>query len=148
MVLPWSLCMNYNMVMTVGWWMGWAAGPPIGTTPVEQFVSISTWYLTSFFPLWTAGLLYNKQRPGNFLRTLLAGHLLLFGNYVAYVACWRALFRYLRGSRGWAKTKRVDERTPAARPLVPAAVSPVPTALAAAPVPVRESVFAAAGARR
>jgi hypothetical protein len=95
-----------------------------------------------------AGLLYNKQRPGHLLRTLVAGHLLLVGNYIAYVACWRALFRYLRGSRGWAKTKRVDERTPAARPLVPAAVSPVPTALAAAPVPVRESVFAAAGARR
>jgi len=74
------------MVMTVGRWMGWAAGPPIGTTAVEQFVSISTWYLTSFFPLWTAGLLYNKQRPGNFLRTLLAGHLLLVGNYIAYVA--------------------------------------------------------------
>jgi len=148
MVLPWSLCMNYNMVMTVGWWMGWAAGPPIGTTAVEQFVSISTWYLTSFFPLWTAGLLYNKQRPGNFLRTLLAGHLLLVGNYIAYVACWQALFRYLRGSRGWAKTKRVDERRLAPNPVVPAAVSPVPTALAAAPGPVRGSVFAAAGAER
>lgn len=147
MVLPWSLCMNYNIVMTVGWWMGWAAGPPVGTSPVEQIVSISTWYLMSFFPLWMAGFLYNKQRPGNVLRTLVAGHLLLVGNYIAYVACWRALFRYLRGSRGWAKTKRVDERKLALRPVVPAAVSPVPIALAA-PGPMRESVFAAAGARR
>jgi 1,2-diacylglycerol 3-beta-glucosyltransferase len=144
MVLPWSLCMNYNIVMTVGWWLGWAAGPPLGTGPVEQIIGISTWYLMSFFPLWIAGILYHKQRPGNVLRTLLAGHLLLFGNYIAYVSCWRALFRYLRGSRGWAKTKRVDERKPALRPVVTAAVSPVP----ATPLPARESVFAATGTRR
>jgi 1,2-diacylglycerol 3-beta-glucosyltransferase len=148
LVLPWSLCMNYNIVMTVGWWMGWAAGPPIGNTPLEEFASITVWYLTSFFPLWTAGFLYNKQRPGNFLRALLIGHLLFVGNYIAYVACWRALFRYLRGSRGWAKTKRVDEGKPALRPVVPTAVGPVPATMATAPLPARESVFAAAGSRR
>jgi 1,2-diacylglycerol 3-beta-glucosyltransferase len=148
MVLPWSLCMNYNIVMTVGWWMGWAAGPPVGTGLVEQIISISMWYLMSFFPLWIAGILYHKQRPGNVLRTVLAGHLLLFGNYIAYVSCWRALFRYLLGSRGWAKTKRVDEGKPALRPVVPAAVGPVPATMATAPLPARESVFAAAGSRR
>jgi 1,2-diacylglycerol 3-beta-glucosyltransferase len=146
MVLPWSLCMNYNIVMTVGWWLGWAAGPPVGTGLVEQVIGISTWYLMSFFPLWIAGILYHKQRPGKVLRTLLAGHLLLVGNYIAYVACWRALFRYLRGSRGWAKTKRVDEGKPVLRPVVPTAVGPA--TMTPVPVPARESVFAAAGSRR
>ncbi|HEX4833141.1 MAG TPA: glycosyltransferase family 2 protein [Trebonia sp.] len=118
LVLPWSLFMNYNMVMTVGWAMGWAAGPPIGTTPVEQAASIGSWYLMSFLPLWTAGYLYFKQRRCNFLRAMLIGHLLLVGNYIAYVACWRALFRHLTGSRGWQKTGRVEERRLASFPSV------------------------------
>jgi hypothetical protein len=99
-----------------------------------------------------AGILYSKQRPGRALLTLLSGHLLLSGNYIAYVAVWRALFRYLRGSRSWAKTKRVDERKPALRPVVTATLrpvvtttlSPVPVALAAS-VPVREPVFTPVG---
>jgi 1,2-diacylglycerol 3-beta-glucosyltransferase len=164
MILPWSLCMSYNIVMTVGWWMGWAAGPPLGSTTIERVASITVWYLMSFFPFWTAGLLYNKQRPGKFLRTLLTGHLLLLGNYVAYVACWRALFGYLRGASGWVKTKRVDERSAAPLAGVSAVVGSAPATLAATPGrvpalgrgpgragesgPARESVFVPAGVRR
>jgi 1,2-diacylglycerol 3-beta-glucosyltransferase len=147
MILPWSLCMNYNIVMTVGWLIGWSAGPPTGSAPVQEFIGISTWYLMSFFPLWTAGFLYHKQRPGKFLRTLVAGHLLLIGNYIAYAAVWRALFRYLRGSRSWAKTKRVDERSPALGMGMgmdtDTVVASAPMALgsASAPALARESVF-------
>jgi 1,2-diacylglycerol 3-beta-glucosyltransferase len=161
MILPWSLCMNYNLAMTAGWMLGWAPAPPIGTTMVERVASISVWYLTSFFPFWTAGLLYNKQRPGKFLRTLLTGHLLLLGNYVAYVAVWRALFRYVRGSRGWAKTKRVDERRRGTTPAVVGPVSmaagsmaaapmtaAVPAARAGASLPAGDPVLAITGAKR
>jgi cellulose synthase/poly-beta-1,6-N-acetylglucosamine synthase-like glycosyltransferase len=138
MILPWSLCMNYNIVMTVGWWMGWAAGPPLGSSLVDQVIGVVTWYLSSFFPLWVAGILYSKQRPGRALLTLLSGHLLLFGNYIAYVSVWRALFRYLRGSRSWAKTKRVDERSRALRSTGPIVV--VSTVVSPVPVPVPVAV--------
>lgn len=133
LVLPWSLLMNYNVAMTVAWWLGWTVGPPIGSTPVEQAASIGLWYLTSFLPLWTAGYLYSKQRPGNFLRALAIGHLLLIGNYISFIACWRALFRQLRRSRGWAKTSRINERRLAASRTAPALAGGVPAALAAAP---------------
>jgi cellulose synthase/poly-beta-1,6-N-acetylglucosamine synthase-like glycosyltransferase len=129
-VLPWSFFMNYNLVMLAGWGMGWGTGPAIGTTLPEQAASIAIWYLTSFMPLWLAGYLYHRQRPGNFLRALLTGHLLLVSNYIAYVACWRALFRYVRGQRGWVKTSRIDESriTPASTPAA-LTTAPVSTGL-------------------
>lgn len=122
LVLPWSLFFNYNVILMIGWAMGWAPAPPIGTDPVEQAASISAWYLLSFMPLWSAGYMYYKQRKGKLFRSLLLGHLLLAGNYIAYVACWVALFRRLTRSHGWQKTGRVDERRPAppvTRPALP-----------------------------
>ncbi|MBO0807013.1 MAG: glycosyltransferase [Actinobacteria bacterium] len=123
LVLPWSVLMNYNLAMAAGWWLGWAPGPQIGATPIERIASISGWYLMSFLPLWSAGYLYHKQRRGSLLLSLLLGNLLLFGNYIAFLACWLGFFRHLKGSRGWAKTSRVSERGGAIRPAVPVADS-------------------------
>lgn len=122
LVLPWTVLMNYNIAMTAGWWLGLAQGPSIGTTIVQRIASITAWYLVSFLPLWSAGFLYNQRRPINIVRALAMGHLLLIANYIAFIACWRALFRRLKGSRGWAKTSRVDERRLTA-PDVPESVS-------------------------
>lgn len=125
LVLPWSLLMNYNLAMTLAWLAGWAPGPAIGVTSAERAASLAAWYLTSFLPLWSAGYLYAKQRPGGIVRATLTGHMLLFANYIAYLACWRAFFRYLSRSRNWVKTARVTEHSPSAAPLrVPGAVEP------------------------
>jgi hypothetical protein len=40
---------------------------------------------------------------------VLLGHLLLAWNYIAFVCCWRALYRMITGRGGWDKTARVHE---------------------------------------
>jgi len=109
LVLPWSILFNYNLFVLVSWLLGWAAAPPIGSDLTEQITSICAWYLLSFMPIWSAGYMYYRQRRGKLIRSLLVGHLLIAANYVTYVACWSALFRLITGTRGWQKTKRVDE---------------------------------------
>jgi 1,2-diacylglycerol 3-beta-glucosyltransferase len=111
LVLPWSILFNYNVVVMAGWFFGWSAPPPMGTNLTEQIASVAGWYLMSFMPIWTAGYMYYKQRRNlSFVKSILFGHMLLAANYVAYLACWIALFRRLRGVTAWEKTKRVDER--------------------------------------
>jgi len=126
MVLPWLLFFNYNVIMMIGWAMGWAPGPPIGSDLTQQIASIGAWYVMSFMPLWSAGYMYYRQCKGKFFRSLLLGDMLLAGNYIAYVACWIALFRRLTGSHGWQKTRRIEERTP----LLPAAAPAAPPRIA------------------
>jgi cellulose synthase/poly-beta-1,6-N-acetylglucosamine synthase-like glycosyltransferase len=124
LVLPWSILFNYNLVVMAGWIFGWSAAPPIGSDLTEQIASIAVWYLLSFMPIWSAGYMYYKQRrSGGFLRAFLLGHLLLASNYIAYAACWRALYRRITGAHGWQKTKRLDERQ--ARPLPVGAAAPL-----------------------
>jgi hypothetical protein len=66
----------------------------------------------SCIPIWMAGYLYSRQRrkAGPF-RALLLGHLLLLGNYITYIACWRGFLRLIVGANGWQKTTRHRERS-------------------------------------
>jgi cellulose synthase/poly-beta-1,6-N-acetylglucosamine synthase-like glycosyltransferase len=129
LVLPWSILFNYNLTVTAEWLLGWAPAPPIGTDLTEQVSSIVAWYLLSFLPIWTAGYMYYRQRRRvGLLRALLFAHILLIGNYITYLACWRALIRLMTRSKSWHKTNRVAEPRPLrpsapARPAVTAATS-------------------------
>jgi 1,2-diacylglycerol 3-beta-glucosyltransferase len=112
LVLPWSLIFNYDLVLMTLWLGGWAQPFGMHADVVGRVVTVVVWYAVSCVPIWIAGYLYGRQQgKAHPLRALLLGHLLLLGNYVTYVACWRALFRLLTGANSWQKTQRHAERT-------------------------------------
>ncbi len=125
LVLPWSLIFNYNLVLMGMWVAGWVAGPALNADLRERILTVVIWYAVSCIPVWMAGYLYSRQRrrSGPF-RALLLGHLLLLGNYITYVACWRAFFRLLVGANSWQKTKRHRERSHRGAPARPARLRP------------------------
>jgi 1,2-diacylglycerol 3-beta-glucosyltransferase len=122
LVLPWSVIFNYNLVLMAMWVAGWVTEPGLGQDLTERIVTVVIWYTVSCVPIWMAGYLYSRQRrkAGPF-RALLLGHLLLLGNYITYIACWRGFFRLVVGANSWQKTKRHRERSHRAGRPVPVA---------------------------
>jgi 1,2-diacylglycerol 3-beta-glucosyltransferase len=112
LVLPWSLIFNYNLVLMSLWVAGWVSEPGLGGDLTQRILTVVIWYSVSCIPIWMAGYLYSRQRrkAGPF-RALLLGHLLLLGNYITYIACWRGFLRLIVGANGWQKTKRHRERS-------------------------------------
>jgi glycosyltransferase involved in cell wall biosynthesis len=112
LVLPWSVIFNYNLVLMAMWVAGWVSEPGLGQDLTQRIITVVVWYSVSCIPIWMAGYLYSRQRrkAGPF-RALLLGHLLLLGNYITYVACWRGFFRLVVGANSWEKTKRHRERS-------------------------------------
>jgi len=89
-------------------------------------------------PIWIAGYLYCRQDGKiSFGRAFLCGHLLLIGNYVTFVSCWRAFYRLVAGATRWQKTARHAERPAAAVPGGP----PVVLTSVAAPFRPAESLI-------
>lgn len=112
LVLPWSLIFNYNLVLMALWVAGWVTEPGLGGDLTQRVLTVVIWYAVSCIPIWMAGYLYSRQRrKAGPLRALLLGHLLLLGNYITYIACWRGFLRLIVGSNGWQKTKRHRERS-------------------------------------
>jgi 1,2-diacylglycerol 3-beta-glucosyltransferase len=128
LVLPWSLIFNYNLVLMGLWVAGWVNAAGMNADLSQRILTVVIWYALSCVPVWMAGYLYSRQRrKAGPLRALLLGHLLLFGNYITYVACWRAFFRLLIGANSWQKTKRHREhshRAPARAQTAPRVVVP------------------------
>jgi glycosyltransferase involved in cell wall biosynthesis len=110
LVLPWSIVFHIGLFEMV---RGAVAGETtlvLGNTVVSRGVYIVTWYLLSFFPAIAAGMLYyRREQKAPLWKAYLLGHALVLGNYLAYTACWRALFRMIRGQTGWDKTSRSAE---------------------------------------
>jgi 1,2-diacylglycerol 3-beta-glucosyltransferase len=127
LVLPWSLIFNYNLVLMALWVAGWVTEPGLGADATQRVVTVVIWYSVSCIPIWMAGYLYSRQRrKAGPLRALLLGHLLLLGNYITYVACWRAFFRLSVGANSWQKTKRYRERSHRAAPSRTRLAGPAP----------------------
>jgi 1,2-diacylglycerol 3-beta-glucosyltransferase len=117
LVLPWSIIFNYNLALMALWVAGWVTEPGLGATLTQRILTVVIWYAVSCVPIWMAGYLYSRQRrKAGPIRALLLGHLLLIGNYITYVACWRAFFRLIVGANGWQKTERHRERSHRASP--------------------------------
>ncbi|MEP7023088.1 MAG: glycosyltransferase [Actinomycetota bacterium] len=132
LVLPWSVVFNYNLILMLGWIAGWNGLPVLGADLVQRVSTVLFWYSVSCLPIWLAGIFYYRQQDEKGLaKSFLLGHLLLFGNYVTYAACWRALYRLVTGANGWQKTARLEELTPRAR-VIQAGVVPAPRAAAGA----------------
>jgi hypothetical protein len=111
LVLPWSIIFNYNLLIMVLWVLGWVATPGLGSDLTQKIATLAVWYTLSCLPIYMAGFLYGRQeRKVGYVRAFFVGHLLLLGNYVTYVACWRAMYRLITGVHGWEKTRRTDER--------------------------------------
>jgi 1,2-diacylglycerol 3-beta-glucosyltransferase len=147
LVLPWSIIFNYNLLIMVLWVLGWVATPGLGSDLTQKIATLAFWYALSCLPIYMAGFLYGRQeRKVGYVRAFLVGHLLLLGNYVTYVACWRAMYRLITGVHGWEKTRRTDERRTAApaNPVRPAA--PARPAAAVARTAVLEAVTPDPGA--
>jgi 1,2-diacylglycerol 3-beta-glucosyltransferase len=124
LVLPWSLVFNYDLAMILSWIVGWTSGPLTGADLAQKIIIAVAWYAMSFLPIWIGGFLYCRQERGvGLFKSLLLAHLLLFGNYVTYVACWRAFYRLMCGMSRWEKTRRHEE-LPETRILEP---GPAPT---------------------
>jgi hypothetical protein len=86
--------------------------PGLGGDLTQRVLTVVIWYAVSCIPIWMAGYLYSRQRrKAGPLRALLLGHLLLLGNYITYIACWRGFLRLIVGANGWQKTKRQRERS-------------------------------------
>lgn len=138
LVLPWSILFHLTWTQTIISIVRY--GLPIhasGVVPVTLYCLYL--YLVSFLPMIVAGLIY-RRRDGSIglVRSVLMGHLLIAGFYVAMIAAWRAVFRMLRGRVGWDKTARVIEA-----PVVAPALAVVE--LGHVPGVVRQPVLVGAG---
>jgi hypothetical protein len=94
LVLPGSVMLSYNLILTIGWVAGGHGLPVLGADLVQRVSTVLFWYSVSCLPSCLAGLCYGRQQAEKGLvRSFLTGHLLLLGNFVSYAACWRALYR-------------------------------------------------------
>jgi 1,2-diacylglycerol 3-beta-glucosyltransferase len=159
LVLPWSVVFNYNVLLVAGFAAGWARLPALGTDLFWCAVTLGCWYALCCLQVWAAGYFsYRQQRrdPGErrrrgtgFARAFLLDDLLA-GNYISYLACWRALGRLVTGARGWDEAAR-HHHVPGDRLAVLAGLVPVREAEARLPVRVRRAtalIRGRQGARR
>lgn len=108
-VLPWSILSQFGLITSLRQ-LG-HSGLVVGQPGSSQWLlSLTLWYLLSFAPTIACGVIYaRRERRISVIRGVLFAHVLVFWNYVLFVACWRGLFRMLRGRTSWAKTARVVE---------------------------------------
>jgi 1,2-diacylglycerol 3-beta-glucosyltransferase len=135
LVLPWSIIFHYSLLTMILGYSHWGiAEAQFGSGPVQVAIGIIAWYFFSLLPSFMAGYLYYRQdRRTGLLKSLALGHLLLLANYIAYVACWRALYRIATGRKGWDKTARNAEAAGLSAP-----AAPVPVTAGAVPAGIQE----------
>ena len=110
-VLPWSILQQWVLYQVL-----FNSGRAVIATnlgPAPWVIGYAVlWYLISFLPNLVIGLVYARRtRTVSIWTALLLGHLMILWNYIGYVAAWRAIFRMIRGRRGWDKTTRTADAT-------------------------------------
>jgi 1,2-diacylglycerol 3-beta-glucosyltransferase len=119
LVLPWSILGHVNAVLFVQRYHLRSVLPVGGSMVAGRALDAFLLYILSFLPNLIAGYLYlRRDRSVGRLRAFAIGHVLVLYNYVAYIACWRALWRVLRGKTTWDKTQRLTETPNTVRPAV------------------------------
>jgi 1,2-diacylglycerol 3-beta-glucosyltransferase len=108
-VLPWSILAQIGIVFVIADQQ--TPTPVEGTSELSlRLLTLLAWYVISFAPTLACGLIYaRRERRISIPRAFLFSHLLVFWNYVLFVACWRAVFRMIAGRTSWAKTARLAE---------------------------------------
>jgi 1,2-diacylglycerol 3-beta-glucosyltransferase len=116
LLIPWVFILPWSILFHIGLWqlMGRLASAPHatygGNGVLIRVVTLIAWYLLGFGPSLFGGYLYNRQdRSVGRIRSLFLGHALVLCNYVAFVSCWLAALRSIRGLTGWEKTVRRTE---------------------------------------
>lgn len=104
--------------------IGIVSGLSVGHLSVGLIIGVIAWYLVAFAPALLLGFAYHQTaRDVSMAHSMVLSHLLLFYNYIWYLAVWRALARIVIGRSGWTKTGRLSEddaSRPAALAEVPA----------------------------
>jgi 1,2-diacylglycerol 3-beta-glucosyltransferase len=107
LVLPWSILGQIALFDFVRWLSLPSFRNASGSVQVLLFTFA---YSMSFLPnLVLAVLYFRRDRGSSMWRALKLAHLLLFFNYLSYIAAWMALFRLIRGKNSWDKTARSQE---------------------------------------
>jgi hypothetical protein len=116
LLIPWVFILPWSILFHIGLWqlLGRLASAPNaslgGSGVVVRLATLVAWYLLGFGPSLFGGYLYYRQdRSVGKVRALVLGHALVLCNYVAFVSCWLAALRSLRGLTGWEKTVRRSE---------------------------------------
>ncbi|MDQ1392168.1 MAG: 1,2-diacylglycerol 3-beta-glucosyltransferase [Acidimicrobiaceae bacterium] len=116
LLIPWVFILPWSILFHIGLWqlLGRLASAPKasigGNGVIVRVATLIAWYLLGFGPSLFGGYLYYRQdRSVGRLRAMLLGHALVLCNYVAFVSCWLAALRSLRGLTGWEKTVRRTE---------------------------------------
>jgi 1,2-diacylglycerol 3-beta-glucosyltransferase len=113
--LPWSILWHWTLfgfVTNAGSTFSYVNGP------VSLVLGVVVWYLLTFAPSILTTMVYlRRDRRNSLWQCLLMGHAFLVMNYLSFVCAWGALYRIIRGKRGWDKTARTAEApTPLAAP--------------------------------
>ncbi|HEX3425198.1 MAG TPA: glycosyltransferase [Acidimicrobiales bacterium] len=118
LLIPWVFILPWSILFHIGLWelfgrLSNASGSTLGGGGVlVGIITLVAWYLLGFGPSIFGGYLYYRQdRSVGKVRALVLGHALLLCNYVAFLSCWLAALRSLRGLTGWEKTVRRSEGT-------------------------------------
>lgn len=116
LLIPWVFILPWSILFHIGLWelisrMASSPGNALGSNGiVVRFITLGAWYLLGFGPSLFGGYLYYRQdRSVGKLKAFALGHALVLCNYVAFVSCWLAAIRSLRGLTGWEKTVRRSE---------------------------------------
>jgi 1,2-diacylglycerol 3-beta-glucosyltransferase len=110
LVLPWSIVFHLVIADTLRKVLQPSSYTVFGTGGLARILTLLLWYIVSFLPNIALGYLYHRRdRTVGRTRSFLLAHALIPYNYIAYAATWAALWRILRGRRGWTKTTRSIE---------------------------------------
>jgi cellulose synthase/poly-beta-1,6-N-acetylglucosamine synthase-like glycosyltransferase len=107
LILPWSILGQIVLFDFVCWL--WLASYRSTDGAAQVFLYLFV-YVISLLPNLVLAVLYSRRdRSGGLVQALALAHTMLFFNYLSYIAAWLGLFRILRGSTSWDKTKRSIE---------------------------------------
>lgn len=117
MILPWSVLSQVAIAYLVTDLINGASSLSGVRSTFGRVVVLSAWYVISFLPTIVVGIIYSRrERRMSLPRAVAFCHLLLLWNYVSFFACWRALWRMVRGRTTWEKTARTAEVDPVPPP--------------------------------
>jgi hypothetical protein len=108
-MLPWSIAFTLALAAFFSLLTSSDAIPLDGTYVDVGFYA-AFWYILTFLPSITLGLVYaDRTDDTGKLRAIWLGHVQVGYAYFNFIAGWRAVVRIVLGRHSWAKTHRLEE---------------------------------------